>query len=55
MYVRIKLEWRDDPADATVYSVIEDNGDRLLIRPVEWAHGDIVPVELVRRDMVEAA
>lgn len=51
-HVRIKPEWRDDPADDTVYVIAEDNGDRLLIRPVYWPHGDIAPIELVRREMV---
>ena len=51
-HVRIALEWRDDPADDTVYVIAEDNGDRLLIRPLYWPHGDIVPVELVRREML---
>jgi len=30
--VRIRPEWRNNPEEDSLYEVLEDNGDRLLIR-----------------------
>jgi hypothetical protein len=50
--VRIKPQWG---GDATVYEVVEWNGDRGFVRPLHWPHGTVVPQELVRPDMIETA
>lgn len=48
--VRIKAEWE---GDSTPYIIVEWNGDRGFISPVEWPHGEITPQELVREEMIE--
>lgn len=52
-YCTIRPEFRDAGETYAVYLVVEDNGDRLRIQPVEWAHGAIVPIETVGRDMID--
>lgn len=49
----IKKEFLNEGEKAIEYKIVEDNGDRLLISPVVWNHGSIVPVELVRKNMIE--
>lgn len=52
-YCTIRPEFRDAGEAYAVYLVIEDNGDRLKIQPVEWNHGSIVPIETVGRNMID--
>ena len=50
--VLIKKEW---DGDKTPHVIVEWNGDRGFISPVNWEHGQIVPRELVREEMIEHA
>ena len=56
MKVKIKPEYCDNPEeeDRIVHEVIEDNGDRLLIRPINCCENwTIKPTEKVEKYMVE--
>jgi len=53
--VKIKPEFLNENEEQIEYKVIENNGDRLLISPIKWEHGDIVPTESVRDYMLEEA
>jgi hypothetical protein len=52
MLVLIRPEW---DGDDTLLVVAEWNGDRGFIRPVDWPHGGIVPIELVTAEMIQLA
>jgi len=47
--VKIKPEWEGDDSE---YVVIEDNGDRILISPINSGMA-YPPTELVRRYMID--
>lgn len=52
--VRLAPEWMDTPAEGeSLYRVVEDNGDRLIIELV--CDLPIPPQELVAREMVVLA
>ena len=53
MKVKIRPEWQDEP-DNTVYIVVEDNGERLLIREDREPRfpNELIGTELVRRHMI---
>jgi hypothetical protein len=51
--VTIKPEYQSPGEDAMVYRAVEDRGDRVLISPLTWEFGNIVPTELVKKDMLE--
>lgn len=56
MLVRIKKEWLDDGDNGdTIYQVVEDNGDRKIIREnrLQRFEGEIISTELVRSHMIE--
>ena len=56
MQVRIKNEWLDDASESEmVYDVIEDNGDRLIIREARLPrfNNELIPTQLVRSHMIE--
>lgn len=53
--VKIKPEFLNKNEQQIEYKIVEDNGDRLIIRPVVWENGGIIPTELVRKNMTEAA
>ena len=48
--VWIRPEW---DGDATLHEIVEWNGDRGLIAPVHWPHGQVRPQELVTAAMIE--
>ena len=50
--VWIRPEW---DGDATLHEIIEWNGDRGLIAPAHWPHGQVRPQELVTAAMIEPA
>ena len=50
--VRLKPEYAEPGDDDALYEVVEDNGDRVAIRPVRWPW-PIVPIEGVAATMVE--
>jgi hypothetical protein len=51
---RIKYNYCSCPEENLIdYIIVEDNGDRLLIRPLFWNQNEIAPVELVRDYMIE--
>ena len=53
MKVRIKRIYCESEAESRlVFDVVEDNGDRCLIRPVGSSMA-IVPTEMVTKEMVE--
>jgi hypothetical protein len=52
MLVLIRPEW---DGDNTLHVIAEWNGDRGFIRPVEWPHGGIIPIELVTAEMIQPA
>jgi hypothetical protein len=39
--------------DETLFLILEDNGDRLIIQPAEWHYGRIAPQELIAEYMIE--
>lgn len=49
--VRFKPEWQDRGDETVVFRVVEDNGDRLLVRAELGL--EINPTHVVQRDMVE--
>jgi hypothetical protein len=51
--VRIRPEW--DGEREPLHVVLEWNGDRGLIAPVEWNHGPFRPHERVMAEMIELA
>ena len=51
--VRIRPEW--DGGREPVHMVVEWNGDRGVIAPLEWPHGTIRPQEAVSSEMIEPA
>ncbi len=52
MLVLIRPEW---DGDETLHVIAEWNGDRGFIRQVDWAHGALVPTELVTAEMIQPA
>jgi hypothetical protein len=50
--VLIRAEW---DGDNTPHVIVEWNGDRGFIRPVEWSHGAVIPCELVTAEMIQPA
>ena len=52
--IKIKPEFLNKNEKSIEYTIVEDNGDRLIISPVNWEHGAIIPTELVRKHMIEA-
>jgi hypothetical protein len=53
MKVKIKPEFCDNPKESeSIFLVIENNGDRLLIEPEIWPQ-HIKPLETIRTDNVE--
>jgi len=55
--VVIVKEWRDIPDEDTVYEVLEWNGDRGFIAPVQWKEMgfSIRPTSLVDGEMIDIA
>lgn len=51
--VRIRPEW--DGGGEPVHVIVEWNGDRGVISPLEWPHGTIRPQEAVSAEMIEPA
>lgn len=52
--VRILPQFRDVPVESHYVVVGEDEGKgRVDISPVEWKHGRITPVEVIRVEMIE--
>ena len=50
--VLIRAEW---DGDSTPHVIVEWNGDRGFIKPVEWPHGAVIPCELVTAEMIHPA
>ena len=50
--VLIRAEW---DGDNTPHVIVEWNGDRGFIKPVEWPHGAVIPCELVTAEMIQPA
>jgi hypothetical protein len=50
--VLIHAEWG---GDNTPHVIVEWNGDRGFIKPVEWPHGTVIPCELVTAEMIQPA
>lgn len=50
--VTIKKEYQNPDEENVVYTVVEDNGDRLYIQPY-FSNLHVIPTELVRRDHVQ--
>ena len=50
--VLIRAEW---DGDNTPHVIVEWNGDRGFIKPVEWPHGAVIPCELVTAEMIRPA
>ena len=50
--VLIRAEW---DGDNTPHVIVEWNGDRGFIKPVEWPHGAVIPCELVTAEMIHPA
>ena len=50
--VTIKPEWQDDGDEGLTFEVKKDNGERLIIAPVEY-FGDIQPTMLISDYMIE--
>ena len=53
--IKIRPEWRDPGDEHEIYVIVEANGDRFDIEPVNWPHGDFVPRQTVHADMIEPA
>ena len=52
--VRILPQFRDVPVESHYIVVGEDEGKgRVDISPVDWKHGHITPVEVIRVEMIE--
>ncbi len=51
--VLIRPEWGGEREP--VHVVVEWNDGRGVIAPLEWPHGTIRPIELVRAEMIEPA
>jgi len=47
--VLIRAEW---DGDNTPHVIVEWNGDRGFIKPVEWSHGAVITCELVTSEMI---
>jgi hypothetical protein len=50
--VRLRPEYTDPGETELLHEVVEDSGERVAIRPVEWPW-PIKPIEVVGREMVE--
>lgn len=50
--VRLRPEHAGPGETAILYEIVEDNGDRVAIRPAEWPW-PIAPIEVVSADMIE--
>ena len=51
--VRIRPEWGGERE--SVHLIVEWNGDRGVISPLQWPHGTIRPQEAVTAEMIEPA
>ena len=52
--VVLKKEYRNSNENNETYTIIESNGDRIIIKPTKFG-GSFAPTELVRSNMIEKA